>query len=129
MKRSLALMSLLHHPFQRRRSRPRRFAWGLLPLIALSLAEPPARAQTRASDLGGMVAPPTDLQTQNLGSGWPGSAPAPSVPELPPGQLGQLTMDQAVVFANQRNPVVRSAYQNLIATQNSLGAKIGRAHV
>ncbi len=126
MKRSLALVSLLNPPFLLRRRRPLRLGWGLLPLMALAFAESPTHAQSRAADLGGMVAPPTDLQTQNLGSGWPGTPPAASLPELPPAQLGQITMEQAVVWANQRNPVVRSAYQNLIATQNSLGASFAR---
>lgn len=126
MRRSLASVSLQNHLSPFRRRRPLRLGWGVLPLLALAFAEPPAGAQTRASDLGGTVAPPTDLQTQNLGAGWPGKAPASSLPELPPAQLGQLTMQQAVVFANERNPVVRSAYQNLIATQNSLGASFAR---
>lgn len=126
MRRSLALVSLLNHPFPLRRRLSLRRGWGVLPLLALVLAEPSADAQTRAADLGGTVAPPTDLQTQNLGAGWPGKPPASSLPELPSAQLGQITMEQAVLWANQRNPVVRSAYQNLIATQNSLGASFAR---
>jgi outer membrane protein TolC len=44
------------------------------------------------------------------------------LPELPRETLAALTMEQAVAWAVDRNPVVRSAYQSLVATQNSLGA-------
>lgn len=126
MMHYLASMSRLHHPLRFSRRRPLPFGRGVLALMGLALWALPCLAESRAADLGLVGAPPTDLQTERLGSGWPGSPPAPSLPELPPAQLGRLTMDQAVLWANQRNPVVRSAYQDLIATQNSLGATFAR---
>ncbi|MCP9930946.1 TolC family protein [Cyanobium sp. AMD-g] len=80
---------------------------------------PPARAQS----LPASVSPPEVKDVEALGAGWPGPMPTDDrLPALPPELLGVLTMEQAAAWAVARNPVVRSAYQSLVATQNSLGA-------
>ncbi len=80
---------------------------------------PPARAQS----LPASVSPPEVKAVEGLGAGWPGPMPTDDrLPALPPELLGALTMEQAAAWAVDRNPVVRSAYQSLVATQNSLGA-------
>lgn len=79
----------------------------------------PARAQS----LPASVSPPEVKAVEGLGAGWPGPMPTDDrLPALPPELLGALTMEQAAAWAVDRNPVVRSAYQSLVATQNSLGA-------
>lgn len=80
---------------------------------------PPAWAQS----LPALVSPPEVKDVEALGAGWPGPMPTDDrLPALPPELLGALTMEQAAAWAVERNPVVRSAYQSLVATQNSLGA-------
>jgi outer membrane protein TolC len=69
---------------------------------------------------------PTDLEVEALGSGWTGELPSSDPAPLPAEQLMSLSMDQAVRWSSQRNPVIRSAFQNLVATQNSLGAQYAR---
>ena len=113
-------------PLAARQSETLRLGLGAVALGGLVWMVSGGRALARAADLGVITAPPTDLQTETLGSGWPGAVNVPSLPELPPSQLGQLTMEQSVLWANERNPIVRSAYQNLIATQNSLGSTFAR---
>lgn len=79
----------------------------------------PARAQS----LPASVSPPEVKAVEGLGAGWPGPMPTDDrLPALSPELLGALTMEQAAAWAVDRNPVVRSAYQSLVATQNSLGA-------
>ncbi|MCP9787144.1 TolC family protein, partial [Cyanobium sp. N5-Cardenillas] len=79
----------------------------------------PARAQS----LPASVSPPEVKAVEGLGAGWPGPMPTGDrLSELPSDLLGALTMEQAAAWAVERNPVVRSAYQSLVATQNSLGA-------
>ena len=103
-----------------------RLGLGAVVLGGLALTGTCGRAQAKAADLGVITAPPTDHQIETLGSGWPGAVDVAPLPELPAAQLGQLTMEQSVLWANQRNPVVRSAYQTLIATQNALGSTFAR---
>ena len=113
-------------PLATRQRETLRLGLGAVVLGGLALTGFCGRAQAKAADLGVITAPPTDLQIENLGSGWPGALDVAPLPELPAAQLGQLTMEQSVLWANQRNPVVRSAYQTLIATQNSLGSTFAR---
>lgn len=76
-----------------------------------------------AQSLPATVSPPEVKAVEGLGAGWPGPMPTGDrLPPLPPELLGALTMEQATAWAVDRNPVVRSAYQSLVATQNSLGA-------
>ncbi len=65
---------------------------------------------------------PPEQRVEALGSGWPGPRPSPTEAPLPPEQLGRLALAQAVAWASQRNPVLRQSYEELVATQNSLGA-------
>lgn len=65
---------------------------------------------------------PGEQRVETLGSGWPGPRPRPTESPLPPEQLSRLAMAQAVAWASQRNPVLRQSYEELVATQNSLGA-------
>lgn len=65
---------------------------------------------------------PSDSSVEGLGSGWPQTRPAPTETALPPEDLGRLTLPQALEWASQRNPVLRQSYEELVATQNSLGA-------
>ncbi|KEF42489.1 MAG: hypothetical protein ER33_05415 [Cyanobium sp. CACIAM 14] len=77
----------------------------------------------RAQPLPASVSPPEVKAVEGLGAGWPGPAPTGDrLPELPREILGALTMEQAADWAVDRNPVVRAAYQSLVAAQNSLGA-------
>jgi outer membrane protein TolC len=69
---------------------------------------------------------PSDREIETLGSGWSGPDPSLSLPDLPVQELGDLSMQEAVSWSTQRNPVIRAAYQNLVATQNSLGAAYGQ---
>jgi outer membrane protein TolC len=62
---------------------------------------------------------------ESLGVGWPSGQPLPvglGLPEVTSQQLSGLSLDQAVQISTQRNPVVRQAYEQLVATQNTLGA-------
>lgn len=67
---------------------------------------------------------PDTKQVDSLGAGWPAGQPLP-LSEYPPisaGVLSNLELSQAVSLATLRNPVVRSNYELLVSTQNSLGA-------
>lgn len=67
---------------------------------------------------------PTSAEVEGFGAGWPGSQPLPieDFQPIPREQLGNLDMEMAVQLADRRNPVVRQSYEQLVATQNSLGA-------
>jgi outer membrane protein TolC len=83
----------------------------------------PFPSSARAQSLPASVSPPEVKDVEGLGAGWPGPMPSGDrLSELPSDLLGALTMEQAAAWAVERNPVVRSAYQSLVATQNSLGA-------
>ncbi len=87
-----------------------------LPGLALAQSLP-------GQSLPATESPPEVKAVEGLGAGWPGPMPSGDrLPPLPPELLGALTMEQAAAWAVDRNPVVRSAYQSLMATQNSLGA-------
>ena len=77
-----------------------------------------------AGDPNGPAGPPDVIQVENLGSGWPKGSPLPqpSITPLPREALASLTLARAVELSNQRNPVVRQSYNDLVAAQNSLGA-------
>ncbi|MEN9540344.1 MAG: hypothetical protein RLZZ459_435 [Cyanobacteriota bacterium] len=71
------------------------------------------------------AAPPRTQEVEALGVGWPKGQPLPApgtLPEISEKQLAGLSLDEAVRISNQRNPVVRQAYEQLVATQNNLGA-------
>lgn len=85
----------------------------LLPLLQGVALAP---ASLRAEPL------PSEDAVEGLGAGWSQSLPDSADSDLPPDQLTSLRLLQAVDLANQRNPVVRQAYEALVATQNSLGA-------
>jgi outer membrane protein TolC len=95
--------------------RPRRLLWALLALSPLAVQAKPGQPE---------AAPPPTEAVQSLGAGWPASQPLPSfgLSPIPVEQLGNLTLGTAVELAHRRNPVVRQTYDQLVATQNSLGA-------
>jgi len=67
---------------------------------------------------------PSGKEVEGLGAGWPrqqAKAFLEAAP-IPVEQLQNLDMATAVRLANQRNPVVRQNFDDLLATQNSLGA-------
>ena len=82
------------------------------------------RAADLAGDPNGPAGPPDVIQVENLGSGWPKGSPLPqpSITPLPREALAALTLARAVELSNQRNPVVRQSYNDLVAAQNSLGS-------
>ena len=62
---------------------------------------------------------------ESLGVGWPAGQPLPGSSDsadVSLQQLMSLSLEDAVHISNQRNPVVRQAYEQLVATQNTLGA-------
>ena len=67
---------------------------------------------------------PDSKQVQGLGAGWPAgqSLPAGEFPPIPATVLASLDLEQAVLLSTLRNPVIRSNYELLVATQNNLGA-------
>lgn len=67
---------------------------------------------------------PTTREVESLGAGWPAGKPQPveAFAPIPVQQLQSLDLQRAVVLSDRRNPVVREAYEQLVATQNSLGA-------
>jgi len=67
---------------------------------------------------------PSATELEKLGAGWPENQPKPvdRLAPIPVGQLVKLDLSAAVTLADERNPVVRQSYEDLIATQNSLGA-------
>ena len=67
---------------------------------------------------------PDAVDVEGLGAGWPQRFPLPTedFQPIPPEQLANLDLETAVRFADRRNPVVRQSYEQLVATQNSLGA-------
>jgi outer membrane protein TolC len=82
------------------------------------------RAADLAADPNGPAGPPDVIQVENLGSGWPKGSPLPqpTIQPLPKEALAALTLARAVELSNQRNPVVRQSYNELVAAQNSLGS-------
>lgn len=104
----------------------RSFSCGLArgTLTALLALAAPLHAQGRPQVASQLPVPsPPEAAVQGLGVGWPAAALVPQIPADPTAdQLQALTMERAVALANARNPVVRSAYLDLVATQNSLGA-------
>lgn len=95
--------------------RPRRLLLSLITLAPLAAVANPGKAPEQS--------PPTEA-VENLGVGWPAGKPLPSfeMAPIPVEQLGQLQLATAVELAHRRNPVVRQTYEQLVATQNSLGA-------
>jgi outer membrane protein TolC len=84
--------------------------------VAIALLVRPVRAED---------APPRTSAVESLGVGWPTAQPVPAqlgLPDVALEQLSSLSLDQAVQISTQRNPVVRQAYEQLVATQNTLGA-------
>ncbi len=67
---------------------------------------------------------PAGRDVENVGAGWPANQALPlnRLAPIPPAQLKQLELRDAVLLSDQRNPVVRQSYEQLVATQNSLGA-------
>ncbi len=67
---------------------------------------------------------PSGKEVEGLGAGWPARQAKAFLDAAPiPAELLQnLDMATAVRLANQRNPVVRQNFDDLLATQNSLGA-------
>lgn len=107
-------MSPLPLPFAPRLAAP---GWRRAPrVLPLALAVALLAGAVRAEPL------PGEQGVEGLGAGWPGSRPQPTEAPLPPDQLQRLAMAQAVAWASQRNPVLRQSYEELVATQNSLGA-------
>lgn len=105
--------------------RPRSFAsrgpWRLVLLMLLALGSPlwvPRRSLAEPQPL------PATAELESLGVGWPHGQPWPggALASIPAQQLANLDLQAALALADQRNPVVRQAYEELIATQNSLGA-------
>jgi outer membrane protein TolC len=88
-------------------------------LSPLSSQELPAPAEQTEPKLL-----PDSQQVEGLGAGWPAgqSLPAGEFPPIPATILSNLDLEQAVSLSTLRNPVVRSNYELLVATQNSLGA-------
>jgi outer membrane protein TolC len=67
---------------------------------------------------------PSGKDVEGLGAGWPAKQAKAflDAPPIPVELLENLDMATAVRLANQRNPVVRQNFDDLLATQNSLGA-------
>ena len=67
---------------------------------------------------------PSDKEVEALGSGWPNQQAKAflTAAPIPMEVLKNLDMTTAVRLANQRNPVVRQNFDDLLATQNTLGA-------
>jgi outer membrane protein TolC len=90
-------------------------------LFGVALASQAAIASPGAGELSPL---PSASELEGLGAGWPASEPKPvdRLAPIPAAQLAKLDLEAAVILADQRNPVVRQNYEDLIATQNSLGA-------
>lgn len=98
-----------------------RWCWPLSALTAMSIQTgAPAREPLPVDP---PPLPPTS-QLESLGAGWPSLQPEPIGRDapIPVDQLGKLDLTQAVDLADRRNPVVRQAFEQLVATQNALGA-------
>ena len=98
-----------------------RWCWPLSVLTAMSIQTgAPAREPLPVDP---PPLPPTS-QLESLGAGWPSLQPEPIGRDapIPVVQLGKLEMTLAVDLADRRNPVVRQAFEQLVATQNTLGA-------
>lgn len=91
-------------------------------LLRLAAALPLMLAAVIPAGSAGAEPLPGEQRVETLGSGWPAQRPRPTESPLPPEQLSRLAMAQAVAWASQRNPVLRQSYEELVATQNSLGA-------
>lgn len=67
---------------------------------------------------------PRYADVESLGAGWPTQKPLPieDFQPIPLEQLANLDMEAAVRLSDRRNPVVRQSYEELVATQNALGA-------
>jgi outer membrane protein TolC len=67
---------------------------------------------------------PSTKDVETLGAGWPSGQPKPGnqLVAVPIQQLQNLDLITAVELADQRNPVVRQSYEQLVATQNDLGS-------
>ncbi|WP_411876931.1 TolC family protein [Vulcanococcus limneticus] len=90
-------------------------AWVALGLLVCGL---PGRAAEDREPL------PSTKAVDGLGVGWPAGQPLPlgELAPIPLQQLANLELTTAVDLSDRRNPVVRQAYEQLVATQNSLGA-------
>lgn len=83
---------------------------GALPLCAAEVSQPESL--------------PSSAAVESLGAGWPQQKPWPLAPfkPIPLEELANLELETAVRLADERNPVVRESYEQLVAAQNSLGA-------
>ena len=95
--------------------------WVCGALAGWALSSPAALAAPEAAALAPL---PSATEVEGLGAGWPATQPKPigRLAPIPAGQLAKLDLAAAVTLADERNPVVRQSYEDLIATQNSLGA-------
>jgi outer membrane protein TolC len=93
-------------------------------LAGVVSAGPGVKAAGAVPDPNGPAGPPPTKAVEFLGSGWPQSTPIPqtNLAPLPDARLAKLSLAEAVQLSNQRNPVVRQSYNDLVATENSLGA-------
>jgi len=93
-------------------------------LAGVVSAGPGIKAAGAVPDPNGPAGPPPTKAVEFLGSGWPQSKPIPqtNLAPLPDARLAKLSLAEAVQLSNQRNPVVRQSYNDLVATENSLGA-------
>ena len=88
----------------------------LVLLVALTLL--PALRSVHSSPLQ------STKELEALGAGWPSAQTKPidRLDAIPVQQLANLDLSTAVELADQRNPVVRQTYEQLVATQNDLGS-------
>jgi outer membrane protein TolC len=72
----------------------------------------------------GLMPLPTSAEVESLGAGWPAGQPLPGegLRPIEAEKLRKLDFVTAITLADLRNPVVRQSYEDLIATQNSLGS-------
>ena len=105
-------------------TRPLRRRCWVLPLawLAALSAGVPGRAEVKPAAEPKPL--PTTKEVESLGAGWPAGKPEPigAFGPIPVQQLSNLDLRTAVELSDRRNPVVRQAYELLVATQNSLGS-------
>lgn len=83
-----------------------------------------ASAAVAVPEADGLQPLPTSAELEGLGAGWPAGQPLPNqdLPSISAEKLRKLDFSTAIKLADLRNPVVRQSYEDLIATQNSLGS-------
>ena len=83
-----------------------------------------AQAAEAVPDPNGPAGPPDTKAVEFLGTGWPKALPIPqtNLAPLPDARLARLSLAEAVQLSHQRNPVLRQSYNDLVATENSLGS-------